>query len=150
MIYDDLQNSGLYPQGNDLMAAALQFARQCPPDQPDGRYEIRGNDVYALVMNYRTVPPAEKKWEAHRNYIDVQLVLSGTERMDVAVSEPMKVSVPYNPEKDVELYAEAAQFCSLILKPGLFALLYPHDVHRPGCLIQNPEQVRKMVLKIRV
>ena len=42
------------------------------------------------------------------------------------------------------------QFTSMLLEPGNFAVLYPDDIHRPGRMIGEPRQVRKMVLKVRV
>ena len=46
---------------------------------PLGRNEIDGEDVYANVLEYDTVPAAEKELEAHRDYYDVQFVVRGEE-----------------------------------------------------------------------
>ena len=61
-------------------------------DLPLGRNEIDGDEVYANVLEYDTVPAAEKELEAHHDYYDVQYVASGEEMLQYATAD---VSRPF-------------------------------------------------------
>lgn len=150
MIYDTFENLNLYFEPDQPLHQAISYARDFDRSQPDGRYDIKGDDIYALVMSYETGPASEKKFEAHQDYIDVQLLLTGREFLDVSLQQDLEIHQPYSPQGDVILFDSPAQCCRLLLQPGTFALLYPHDIHRPGCELDSKKQVRKMVVKIRL
>ena len=150
MIYDLLENGGLYFGEGSALGKAVKFACGFDVSQADGRYEIDGDDVYALVMRYDTKPVSEGKFEAHRAYIDVQLLLEGEERMDVSIDGGGESVGGYDREKDAELWAEARDYCSLVMLPGRLAVLWPNDRHRPGCQLDGKKNVRKMVVKVRI
>ena len=38
---------------------------------------------------------------------------------------------------------------TLTMTPGSFAVFFPSDVHRPGCLLDQSATVRKVVIKVR-
>ena len=150
MIYDTFDHLDIYFKSDEPLYKALVFARDFDVNQPDARYDIQGDDMFALVMGYQTKAREESKFEAHKNYIDVQLLLEGREFLDVSLQVDLKVDQPYSQENDVVLFKPPQHYCRLGLQPGRFALLYPHDIHRPCCELDGAEQVRKMVVKIRV
>lgn len=150
MIYDRFENIDLYFGKDDKLYCVLQFAADFDTSQPDGKYEIEGNDIYAMVMSYDTKPADELKFEAHKKYIDVQLLLAGREFLDVSLDNGLKIDTPYSEEKDVVLFDPAGNCTSVLLEDGNFVILYPHDVHQPGRQITGAESIRKMVIKVRV
>ena len=82
MVIDQLNNSNLYECLNGNLAMAFEFIRRFQQNPlADGRYEIDGDAVYALVQSYDTVPSEQKKWESHRRYLDVQYMAVGQEAM---------------------------------------------------------------------
>ncbi len=116
----------------------------------DGRYELT-DGAYALVQSYTTKLRENAKYEAHRDYIDVQLLLSGGEVIAVESLETMRSYPcirPYAP--DTELYAPNDDGTDYVLGAGDFVILYPEDAHMPGLCIHTPEAVRKVVFKIPV
>ncbi|MCE5186887.1 MAG: YhcH/YjgK/YiaL family protein [Planctomycetaceae bacterium] len=149
MIYDVFENIGLYCAENELLHKALSFALDFDRVKPDGRYEIDGDNIYALVMTYNTKSAAELKFETHRKYIDIQLLLEGREFCDVTHKFDLDVETDYSEDRDVALYKANGGFSSIMLEPGNFAILYPNDKHRPSRKIEKFEQVRKMVIKVR-
>ena len=50
----------------------------------NGKYEIDGDNVYALVSEYKTKNEIDGKFEAHKKYIDIQFVAKGTELIGYA------------------------------------------------------------------
>lgn len=150
MIYDTLKNSDLYFDKADPLHKALSFVSGFDLSQPDGRYDIDGDNIYALVMTYDTKSAEALKFEAHKNYIDIQLLLEGSEFMDISLHENCQVDTPYSEQDDVMFFRSPQNFTSVLLEPNNFAVLYPHDIHRPCRMLKKKKQVRKMVLKVRV
>ena len=150
MIYDTFENIGLYFGGAEPLRKALDFAIGFDPSQPDGRYEVDGDSIYANVMSYETKPAEKLKLEGHKKYIDVQLLLKGSEYMDVSLDRNLDVDTPYSGENDCALFASPKHSASVLLEPGKFAVVFPHDIHQPGRLVEGPAPVRKMVVKVRV
>jgi YhcH/YjgK/YiaL family protein len=149
MIFDQLIHSGTYAAVTHRMRDAFDFLnRAALPSLAPGKHPIIGDDVFAIVQMYNTKPTAEMKWEAHRRYIDVQFVASGTERIGYGPISKFEVIKEYDDVNDYLLLA--GQGADLVMVPGTFAVFFPHDVHRPGAAVDQPMAVRKIVVKIRV
>ena len=112
------------------------------------RVEISGDAVYAMHQVYQTTPVSRAQFEAHRNYIDVQVVWKGMECIAVAPVQGLKVLAPYDPAKDIEFY-RFHQSTMLLMKPGMAAVFYPCDAHAPCISCKNKAIVAKTVVKIR-
>ncbi|MBK7541977.1 MAG: YhcH/YjgK/YiaL family protein [Candidatus Competibacteraceae bacterium] len=41
----------------------------------EGRHELAGDALFALVQDYHTKPQSEGFWEAHRRYTDLQFIV---------------------------------------------------------------------------
>jgi biofilm protein TabA len=150
MIYDVLKNAHLYFTPGCRLAKAIDFVRNFNLSEPDGRYEI-GDTMYAIVMSYKTKPAEQQKSETHKKYIDIQVVLSGRERIDIALfSDRMVIETPYDEAKDAAFYKLGGAYVPLIMTEGTFAVLYPQDVHRPSCNLDGAADVRKIVVKVQI
>ena len=114
----------------------------------EGRYEL-SDGIYAVVSTYETKAPEECSLESHRIYADVQAVISGSEAMLVRDKNGLQTAVAYSDERDIEFY-ESARSSSLVLEAGSFVLLLPEDAHAPGIMLDTPEAVKKVVVKIRL
>ena len=150
MIYDLIDNKHFYFKQDEAIYKALTFAGDFDLSQADGRYEIDGDNLFALVMTYNTKDGQDGLFEAHKDYIDVQLILDGQELLNVVVEDNLKVDQSYCAEDDVILFNPPDKFSSMLLLPGIFTVLYPQDIHRPGRCLDGVKKVRKMVLKVRV
>ncbi len=125
----------------------------------DGRHEVKGEDVFALVQSNELKPIEACRWEAHETYADIQLVLAGEEEMGCGDRRWFEVAEAYDAGKDVGFYdfkgehhAEAGGAGWHLLFAGDFAVFMPSDVHMP---LVRPEGVvgatsRKVVMKVRV
>ena len=93
----------------------------------------------------------EKGYEAHREYIDIQYLISGEEKICCAPLEYLKEKAAYNTEKDVAFYDEAdVKPQELLLGNGYFAILYPQDGHMPQLCVKEPMAVKKVVVKVKI
>ncbi len=151
MIVNALKNAAQYESIHPRFAKAFAFLRQHDfTSMEPCRIEIDGTDLYALVQSYNTMNAAEKKWETHRNYVDIQYVAFGTEIMGWAPEDSLEPAGDYNPEKDVRFYQDGAPFTPVRLEAGTFAILLPEDIHKPGCAAGMSEPVIKVVVKVRI
>lgn len=88
--------------------------------------------------------PAEL--ETHKDYIDIQIPLSGTEIMGyTAAQDCLPVDAPYNAEKDITFFEGLAEDY-IAVKPGMFAIFFPQDGHAPGI---TPDGVKKIIVKVK-
>jgi YhcH/YjgK/YiaL family protein len=149
MITDTLAQGHRYASLNPRFAAAFEFLKQLPADQPIGRYELDGDNCFALVQTYTTKPAAQGTFESHQRYIDIQFIQAGVETLLWAPLATLQVTQPYAAEKDVALYAMPARSTPINLTAGEFTIFFPEDGHAPGLASGCPSTVRKVVIKVR-
>ncbi len=150
MIFDTLDRHDYYPFG-EAWAAAFAFLRTLSPESAEGRYPIDGENIFAIVMSYPTDWPEGKLFESHREYVDIQSVLVGSEGFECERTELLGVTTPYDSTKDAAFYRrEHAGAIRVDVTPGTFVMLYPHDAHLAGLVTGSvSEPVKKVVVKVR-
>ena len=149
MIIDSLENCDLYKGLGERIVNALKYLKETNFEKLEiGRYELDGTDVYATVSHYKTKPINEGKWEAHIKYIDVQFIASGTEIIGYSFLKNMKSKTDYNLEKDVQFFEGDGQ--SVKVERNTFVILFPSDVHMPGIKVNEPQDVIKVVVKVKI
>ena len=152
MISDQCSNWKIYSAiAPGVFKTAFDFIKTLTPDMEDKRYEICGSDIYVMVQQYTTNLLSAGKIEAHRHYIDIQTVISGTEIIGVSPLAGLKEISAFDNEKDIEFFEYSPPPASLIkLYPGEFMLLYAGEGHMPGIAVDDkPATVKKAVIKIR-
>lgn len=148
MILDKLENVDLYRGLNPLFAAAFDYLQKTDLNQlAPGRYEIQGKEVYAIVQEYPARKRDQGRWEAHRNYVDLQLIVSGEEVMGFANLADLRSLSDYDAAKDVEHLEGEGIFFNV--PQGFFTIFGTRDAHMPCLEPGRPANVRKVVLKIR-
>lgn len=134
-----------------LTAALQMIADGAVENDPIGK-TVDSDQMYHIVQCYDSKPFEQTKWESHKKYIDIQYIISGLERIDTAIVEDGFTVTSHNEEKDCLLYQtdENAFISPLVLSAGTMAVLYPEDLHRPQIAVGDPQEVKKIVFKIRV
>jgi YhcH/YjgK/YiaL family protein len=117
---------------------------------PVGKTEIDGSRVYALRSSYMSKIRKECRWESHRLYADIQMVVKGSELVLVCLRDGLEISEPYSAEKDIDfLEGEPEPSHTLVLGFPAAAVLFPWDVHMPSVAPENrPGEVEKIILKV--
>ncbi|MDQ1914792.1 YhcH/YjgK/YiaL family protein [Paenibacillus sp. GD4] len=119
----------------------------------EGKYSLQGNDVYYTIMTLETRDRKNTKAEKHEQYIDIHYLLEGTETIGYACDNGMNGVVESNLDSDYVLYenVQGEQFTTLT--PGMYVVLYPSDIHRPGLTGSSAEpisqHIRKVVFKVK-
>lgn len=149
MIFDQLKNANLYFSLGKRIQTAFEYLLNTNLESLEpGKYEIEGENIYAVVQCYDTKPVTAGKWEAHKKYIDIQYIVSGKEKMGYSNQIKMIVTEEYNEDKDVMFLKGEGNF--LIAESGYFALFFPSDVHMPGIAVNLSTPVKKVVVKVKV
>jgi biofilm protein TabA len=132
MILDVLENAHRYLALNKGLAKAIEFIlRPDLKELPVGKYEIDGDRVYAMVSK----DPGRKKenalLETHEKYIDIQLVLAGTDDMGWKPRSLCEQPTgEYDQNTDVQFFADEPD-AWLSTGSGAFAIFFPEDAHMP-------------------
>ncbi len=115
----------------------------------DGRVDIDGDKVFAIVQQYETLETDAPRFEYHRKYIDIQYIVSGEEVIGWAPAERMTVTEVYDGDKDICFgTVPEGEMTHVYLKTGQLAVLYPEDGHAPKLAAGRPSRVFKIVVKV--
>ena len=149
MVVDRIENLKLYYPLLGCLSQVQEFLADFEKEaKPDGRYELDGERLFAMVQGYETKSPEGKLPEAHRKYIDLQVVIDGRENIGWAPLVELKEETEeFSKGGDIGFYSGKIQI-QVTLNKGYFALLYPEDAHMPCMRVDGPENVRKIVFKI--
>jgi YhcH/YjgK/YiaL family protein len=147
MILDRSERADLYTKLHPRFADAIAFLRETNwADIADGRHPIDGDELFVLVETSNGKGREGGVLESHLARIDIQLCLSGSERIGWKPTPECTVKTPFQPGGDIAFYHERPETW-LELPPGTFAILFPADAHAPG---SGDGPFRKAVVKVRV
>jgi len=151
MIVTDLKHIEHQAAPTTLRKAFDFLRRPALPALPEGRVEIEGDRVFALVQRYVTAAADLPKFEAHQKYIDVQYIVEGEEIIGWAPLERMKITNAYDSDKDFCFGTVApGLWTPVYLKQGQLVVLWPEDGHAPKLAGGAASQVMKIVVKVAV
>ena len=150
MIFDRLSNSKQYEKLNEKFKIGFDFLKNNNlKEMKDGRYDI-AEGVFANVQSLKTKNKTAKKWEAHKDYIDIQYVIKGQECMGYGILEDFKkVVVPYDKEKDIE-FLDGEKFNYINVNENDFVIFYPNDAHAPMLSVKEDVEIKKVIVKIKI
>lgn len=113
-----------------------------------GSYPIDGDNIFVNIVEYETVDRSQKKWEAHKDYLDIHMILSGEEIIDVNFIDNMTQGDYVKAEDFLAVEGEVTSYG--ICRPGDFMICYPEDGHKPGVKVDAPQKIKKAIFKVRV
>lgn len=115
-----------------------------------GKHMIDGENLFASVEELRTQNPAERRFESHAKYLDIQVLLSGREKHLYAPDlTGMHVTEDKLAASDLAFHSAPERHSCLVLQPGHYAVYFPGEPHCPCCAVEpGGEIIRKVVFKI--
>ena len=148
MILDVLENAHRYLALYKGFALAFEFLRRSDlTELPVATYKIDGERVYAMVAKDPGCKKDDSLLELHEKYIDIQLVLAGTDTMGWKPrSLCRQPTAEYDPETDLQFFTDEPDVW-LPTQSGAFAIFFPEDAHMP---LISSGQIHKVVVKIAV
>ncbi|PRY15408.1 YhcH/YjgK/YiaL family protein [Pontibacter ummariensis] len=148
MIVDKLSNAPRYFSLHPLFEQAFRFLQDADLTAlPIGKQAIVGKELFAIISDGIGIPEQDAKLEVHRKYIDIQYIVSGTDRMGWKdLAQCGAPSEPYQEERDAAFFPDKTRSW-FDVPAGSFTVFYPDDAH---AAMVTEDKVRKIVLKIAV
>lgn len=157
MIYGHIDAHETNAAYADMIGKALEYCRNVNTDEMhEGRYQMgdESTENFQVIFCERVTGPHDEKLpEVHRTYAELQYVVEGQEYIgyypDLGDNEVLSDELE---TKDAIFYKENPNASELMLPmtPGIYAIFFPEDVHRPWCEMGDNKNIRKIVVKIRI
>ncbi|VXC63450.1 MULTISPECIES: N-acetylneuraminate anomerase [unclassified Serratia (in: enterobacteria)] len=149
MIYGSLYNPRFGRGLSPALANILNTVRQYDlPGLALGRHEIDGDRVFMNVMELVTEPAESKRAEIHQEYLDIQILIGGEERIDYGLPGSWDSDDPYDASKDLQMLDIKRSPQTLNLTPGMYVIFFPLEPHKPGCQVRGAKSIKKVVVKV--
>ena len=133
MIFGNINNLSEFPFLEEQVKECFEYAKTHDlASYEKGSHEIDGDRLFVNIVEYTTTTPEERFWEAHKNYLDVHVMIHG------------------NVEKDDFLPMDGEKNSSVVLTDGDFLICYPSDGHRTAVQVQKPEAIKKAIFKVKI
>ena len=147
MIFGNIKNLYEYEYLKENLKICFEYAKSNNLlNYEKGSYEIDGDNIFVNIVEYETTEVENRFWEAHRNYLDLHLMLDGSEQIDVNFIENM-VQKEFV-EKDDFLPLEGEKNGHVVLNKDDFLICYPNDAHRTAVKVKESEKIKKAIFKI--
>ena len=114
----------------------------------DGKIVLDGDKLFINVQSYTSKPESDCGFEAHKKYIDIQLILEGEEIIGYESEDKLSLTKEYDESADYMLYAPNVEYDKIRLTRGDFVILFSEEPHAPAIAANTPAPVRKAVVKI--
>lgn len=152
MVFDNLKNCQLYYGMHPRFREAFDFIKKAIAENlPVGKYEIDGKSLWASVQEYTSKLYEDAKAEAHKNYIDIQFIVSGKEKMEVMNISEATAKTEYNEERDFSFFENADGVTGVVCGSGEYGIFFPWDIHKPGLVAdEENREVKKIVVKVKM
>lgn len=148
MIIDKIENAELYSGINERFGKAFAFLTESDFSQiPPGKFELKGEEIFAILSEYETQNPENSELEGHKKYIDIHFMILGSEKIGVSTLYDQSPTKKYDPDGDFHLFED--QMYYLQLNKGMFAIFFSDDLHLPGIKVNEVKRVKKVVVKVR-
>ncbi|CBY27950.1 TPA: YhcH/YjgK/YiaL family protein [Yersinia enterocolitica] len=150
MILDELKsavNNALYPDAIRRTLATIN--KMDLTNLPAGELDIEGREIYLNHIIASSKPLYEQAPELHRYYIDIHILLEGSEVIGASPSaQGQRPTMDFDTERDYGLFEGITTETLLTLAPGDIALLFPGELHRPMGTLGDVASLRKIVVKV--
>jgi biofilm protein TabA len=148
MILDTLSNIDRYASLHPLFPQAITFISSTDLNALSvGIHPIIGEQLLVIVEEAQGRSRTEAQLECHRKYIDIQLVLEGTDEMGwKPLADCQQPVSDYSAAKDIQFFTDAAD--AWVSTPAnAYCIFFPEDAHAP---LVSTGKIRKLIFKIAV
>lgn len=143
-IHDCDRYAGLHPAFPKL----FEFLRNTDLEAlPNGKVELDGDDLFVKIARPEGKSKEVQPLEMHRQYIDVQFLISGKETIGWKATETCKsFTKEYTEEKDCALSNDPST-AWIDMVPGDMVIVWPEDAHAPAI---SDGTIHKAIGKVRI
>lgn len=149
MIFDDLKNLARYKGLHPNLDQAIDYLYVHRKERLEpGRYEIDGDRVFLVVQENVLNQASSDRFEYHRNYADLHLLVEGHE-ISAYGGRPQDPAEPFDEKGDIGFVTCQDRY-PLQLGYHNFALFFPGEPHQPNGYAGQEETVKKYLFKILI
>lgn len=149
MILSNLSKIQNYSYLNSGFIKALRFLKKNDFSIfENGRYDIEGDRMFAIVDEFIPKSISEIQWESHEQYAIIHYIFRGEERIGISKISDLEKTSEYLPEKDTTFYKGEGQFVTI--KDGDFIIFFPKEAHTYGLSSGKNTVIKKVIIKIRI
>lgn len=131
------------------LAKALEWIQAEGQHKEAGKYEIDGQNMFADIQEIDTQPRADRRFEAHKEYVDVQFCVSGGEIIEWAPVNTLEPQTEYDAAKDIQHYNKTpTPVTAILMTPGTVAIFFPGDAHMVKVTDNVNQSIKKVVVKV--
>lgn len=149
MIFDKLENAGLYTSISPNLAAALNYLlenKEALDRQPLEVTKLTP-DVQVKFIEYETMP-YPRRWESHLEFTDLQYMIRGRERIGCCHTSLLRNPVRQEGKDQIIYQGDGDR---ILVPEGHFIILFPQDAHMSKLYAgERVEKVKKAAFKIRL
>jgi len=114
---------------------------------PEGKHEIQGDDIFAIIETCEGKGKDNTILEAHRRYIDVQFSITGQDIIGIRpLSSCERIAEDYKSEKDI-IFFHDQPLTWIALGGKQCIVFFPQDCHAP---LSCTRPCKKAVIKIKI
>ena len=151
MIFDHMDHLANYKHIPYLKDMTRFLGREDVMDLNQPEIPILGEKLFVRVIKLSPKPASENKFETHRKHADIQVVLKGTELMQVARPQDLTKVTEYDSKGDYQFFQSPHSVCDVVVHPKQFVIFMPGEPHKPGCRWNDQAgEIYKLVFKIRI
>lgn len=114
-----------------------------------GKHEIK-DWLYINVQEYITKNKSECKFESHKKYVDIQMMIDGIEAIETSDIDKLELDTAYDEDKDVMFWKQKSNQMRSVISDGSYVILYPQNAHMPCIANDKPIKVKKLVAKVLI
>ena len=148
MIIDSLKNSDTYAECNRFFPKIFEKIKTLTPDDAGKKFVIEDGVAWISVSSSEEAPQGERKFEAHKKFLDIHFILKGEETFVYANTESLTPKTEYNEAEDYLLLN--GEGTKLTLRAGDFCIVYPQDAHIPIFEKLSNGNIVRGVAKIKI
>jgi YhcH/YjgK/YiaL family protein len=148
MIVDTIEESIHYEALHPRFKQAFDYVKQHDLSKAQvGKIVLDDDNLFISVAEMEGKEALAARTETHKQYIDIQMPISGTETIGWITADDCKhVVQSYDANKDIAFF-EDQPTTYISLKPGQFAIFFPQDGHAPGITTGS---LKKIIVKVRI
>jgi biofilm protein TabA len=148
VIIDTLLQTSRYARLHPLFGPAFDFLRSTAlPSLPPGRIPLDGDRLFVSIDHVDGRGRDRARLEAHRQYIDIQVTIAGTEHIGWRpLARCGTPAGPFDQARDIGFFADAAETW-VVVPAEHFVIFFPDDAHAP---LGGTGALQKAIIKVQV
>ena len=128
----------------------LDFLKKTNLEQLELGKLVINDWLYINVQEYITKDLSEGRFESHKKYVDIQMMIDGTEAIETSDIDKLELETAYDEDKDVMFWKKKPNLMRSVISNGSYVILYPQNAHMPCIAVDKPIKVKKLVAKVLI